>query len=577
MRWTESLIPTLRKVSQDVEATSHQLMLKAGLIRKLASGLYSYLPLGFRVLQKVIDIIRDEMDRAGAIELLLPALHPAEIWKQTGRYEALGQDKISFRNRSGQEFVLGPTHEEVITELAGAYLKTHHVLPKTLYQIQTKFRDELRPRFGIIRTKEFMMKDAYSFDVDEAGLDRSYQRMYQAYERLFRRMGLAIDVVSADPGIMGGNVSHEFMVRSEFGEDRIVACKGESCGYLASLDIASRAESKGAVRASPKPLETFDTPNLKTVEEISSHFNLKSSELMKTLLYFADDKPVAACVRGDHEVNEGKLRRLLGAKQLRLAEPREIEQMTGAPLGFTGGVGLRDVTVIVDYDVANGSNFVTGANQKDKHLRNVNVGRDFKANQIADLRYVEEGDTCLKCTGKLVLVTAMEVGHVFKLGTRYSEPLGALYRGPDGTEHPMVMGCYGLGVNRIVAALVEQGHDSNGICWPTPVAPYQVHLVTVNQEERETREAAEELYQELVDSGFECLYDDRNERAGVKFNDADLIGCPIQLIVSSRNLVKGEMEIKIRRSLESLNVPRNGIRAKLTELLKAIGDGSIFP
>ena len=542
-------------------------MLKAGLIRKLASGLYSYLPLGFRVLQKVTSIIREEMNRAGAIELLLPALHPAELWKQSGRYEALGQDKISFINRSGQEFVLGPTHEEVITELARAYLKTHHVLPKTLYQIQTKFRDEIRPRFGIIRTKEFIMKDAYSFDADEAGLDQSYQKMYQAYERLFPRMGLAVDVVSADPGIMGGNMSHEFMVRSDFGEDRIVACRSKTCGYLASRDIAARADSGAKGRASANHMEAFNTPNLRTIEEISQHFKLKPSQLMKTLLYFADEKAVAACVRGDHEVNEGKLKRLLAANRLRLARPQEIEEVTGAPVGFTGAVGLRAVTIAVDYDVANGSDFVTGANQKDKHLRNVNLGRDFQASQIADLRYVEEGDSCPKCSGKLAIVTAMEVGHIFKLGTRYSEPLGALYRTPDGSERPVVMGCYGLGVNRIVAALVEQCHDAKGIRWPVSVAPYQVHLVTVNQEEHETREAADELYRELTDSGFECLYDDRSERAGVKFNDADLIGCPVQVIVSSRNLTKGEMEIKIRRSMESLQVPRKKIVAKLTELI----------
>jgi len=566
VRWTHTLIPTLREVSKEAEASSHQLLLKAGFIRKLSSGVYSYLPLGFRVLQNVSEIVRREMESAGAIELLLPALHPAELWKQSGRYETLGADKIAFKNRSDQEFVLGPTHEEVITELAAAYLKTYQSLPKILYQIQTKFRDEIRPRFGIIRTKEFIMKDAYSFDLDEKGLDRSYLLMYQAYERIFKRLNLTVDPVAADPGIMGGNVSHEFMVRSPYGEDQIATCNG--CGYLASRDIAARSLSSRAPASSSKKIELFDTPNLRTIDEITTHFKLKAEQLLKTMIYLADEKPVAACVRGDHEVHEGKLKKLLSAHDFRLARPDEIERITGAPLGFSGPVGLKQVSIVVDGDVVSSIDFVTGANQKDKHYRNVNLNRDFRANQVADIRYVQEGDPCAKCNGKLSLVTTMEVGHVFKLGTRYTQPFTAFYRGNDGKEHLLVMGCYGLGLNRIVAAIVEQHHDAKGIQWPASVAPYQVHLITVNHADQITREAADDIYQELDRSGVTCLYDDRDERAGVKFNDADLIGIPAQVIVSKRNLSKNQLEIKIRKSSETLIRSKKDLISELQVFLE---------
>ena len=565
MRWTETLIPTLREVSKDAEAASHQLLLKGGFIRRLSSGIYSYLPLGFRVLQNISQIVRSEMERAGALELLLPALHPAELWKQSGRFEALGEDKIAFRNRSHQEFVLGPTHEEVITELAAAYLKTYQSLPKILYQIQTKFRDELRPRFGIIRTKEFIMKDAYSFDVDDAGLERSYQSMYQAYLNIFKRLDLRVDPVPADPGIMGGNMSHEFMVRSPYGEDRIAVCK--ACRSVASRDIAMRSLPKGKPSASSKKLEVFDTPNLKTIDELVSNFKIKPEHLVKTILYFGDDSPLAACVRGDHEVHEGKLRKLLNLRRLRLARPDEIEQITGAPLGFTGPVGLKRVKIVVDGDVALMTDFVTGANQKDRHLRNVNFNRDFQADQVADIRYVQEGDCCHQCGQALSLETTMEVGHVFKLGTRYSEPFNALYRAADGKERTILMGCYGLGLNRIMAALVEQHHDSKGIQWPALVAPYLVQLITVNQADQAAASVAGDIYQVLEKEGYSCLYDDRDERAGVKFNDADLVGVPLQVIISDRNLSKGQVEIKIRKSLESRLVEKENLISELRSSL----------
>ncbi len=565
MRWTQTLIPTLREVSKDAEATSHQLLLKSGFVRKLGSGIYSYLPLGLLVLQHVSAVVREEMSRAGAVEVLLPSLHPAEIWKQSGRYETLGQDKIAFKNRSNQEYVLGPTHEEVITELAGAYLKTYQSLPKILYQIQTKFRDELRPRFGIIRTKEFIMKDAYSFDADETGLDKSYQTMYQAYERIFKRLDLAIDIVGADPGIMGGNVSHEFMVKSPYGEDRIVLCP--KCDYRASRDIAARKISgKQASEISQNKIETLDTPNLRTVEEITSRFRIKPTQLLKTIVYLVDEKPVAACVRGDREVHEGKLRKLLNGKTIRLATSAEIESLTGSPIGFSGPVGLAKVSIIADEDIAFGKDFIAGANQKDKHLKNVNLGRDFKPAQIADIRYVEEEDLCAQCGSKMSLVTTMEVGHVFKLGTRYSKAFSAVYRDQDGTDKPLIMGCYGLGLNRIVAAIVEQHHDAKGIQWPLSVAPYQVQIITINQQEPQTRQTADHIYKEAVQAGFSCLYDDRDERAGVKFNDADLIGTPVHVIVSDRNLAKGMLELKVRKTQESTLVPAGDL---LNSLRKA--------
>ena len=559
MRWTESLIPTLREVSKEAEATSHQLLLKGGFVRKLASGIYSYLPLGFQVLQNISNIVRQEMNRSGAVEILLPSLHPAEIWKQSGRYETLGQDKIAFKNRANQEYVLGPTHEEVVTELAGAYLKSYQFLPKILYQIQTKFRDELRPRFGIIRTKEFIMKDAYSFDADDQGLDRSYQSMYETYQRIFKHLDLAIDIVGADPGIMGGNVSHEFMVRSPYGEDRIASCS--KCDYRASRDIATRKIiDRPSSDLSSEKMELFDTPNLRTVEEITHRFKVKPDQIIKTIIYIADDKPVAACVRGDREVHEGKVRKLLNVKSIRLANSTEIEALTGSPVGFSGPVNLPHVRILVDADIALGKDFVTGANQKDKHLKNVNFDRDFKADRLDDIRYIEAGDLCAQCGSSLSLITTMEVGHVFKLGTRYTNAFSAFYRAQDGTEKPLIMGCYGLGLNRILAAIVEQHHDAKGIQWPLSVAPFQIQIITINQQESRTKETANKLHKQATDIGFRCLYDDREDRAGLKFNDADLIGIPIHVIISDRNLSKGMVEIKVRKTLESYQI-------ELSELL----------
>lgn len=555
MRWIRTLIPTLREAPKEAEATSHRWLLRGGFIRQLASGVYSYLPLGLRVLEKISGIIREEMFQAGADEVLLPALHPAELWKKSGRYEALGGDKISFESRSGQEYVLGPTHEEVITELVGGGIQSYQNLPLILFQIQTKFRDELRPRFGIIRTKEFIMKDAYSFDRDETGLETSYQKMCAAYENIFRRSGLRAQVVAADPGLMGGNVSQEFMVESCYGEDRVVRC--DKCSSLMSLDIAGRARPGKSPASSPsgKKPEIFDTPNLKTIEEIASHFKIPREKMVKTLIYIGDGKPLAAVVTGESELNEGKLRRLAGAKLLRMATAQEIERFTGAPLGFTGPVGLKGIPLYADWEVEALCDFVAGANQKDKHLKQVNLGRDFQTAQTGDLRFIREGDLCAQCRSQVKIVTSMEIGHIFKLGTRYSELLEACFVDETGKRRPALMGCYGIGVNRMMAAIVEENSDERGIRWPLPVSPYQVHLITVNESDSLTHGQAEKLYGTLIREKFEVLYDDRNERAGVKFNDADLIGIPLQVILGEKNLKQGRVDFKSRRDGKSEWVP----------------------
>ena len=550
MRWTETLIPTLREAPKEAEATSQRLLLRAGFVRQLSSGVYCYLPLGQRVLTKISHLIREEMFRAGSDEVLLPALHPSELWKKTGRYEGLGSDKISFQSRSGQEYVLGPTHEEVITDLVAGGIKSYQDLPLTLFQIQTKFRDEMRPRFGIIRTKEFIMKDAYSFDRDEAGLDVSYQKMRRAYESIFRRLKLSFQIVAADPGLMGGNASQEFMVESRYGEDHVIRCK--KCSSLSSLDIASRAKPQEKARTSNiLPAEIFNTPDSRTIDEITSKFRIPPEKMVKTLLYVGDGKLIAALITGESELNEGKLRRLAKVKMLRMASSDEIQKATGAPVGFSGPVGLKGVSIYADWDVEKLDSFVTGANQKDRHLKNVQAGRDFKPTETGDLRFVRQGDSCTECSTQLEIITTMEIGHIFKLGTRYSEPLSANFVDETGKRKTVIMGCYGIGVNRVMAAIVEEHQDDRGIKWPESIAPYRVELITVNESDPATRQAAEKLYQTFVNAGIETLYDNRPERAGVKFNDADLIGIPFQVIVGERNLAAGKLDIKRRQSGQS--------------------------
>jgi len=543
MKWSQTLIPSLRDIPKDAEAVSHKLALRAGLVRQSSAGVYIYLPLGFRVLNKIIKIVREEMNRAGANEVLMPALTPADLWKQTGRYEKLGDDKIAFKNRAGHEFVLGPTHEEVITNLVANNIQSFRNLPINLYQIQTKFRDEARPRFGVIRTKEFIMKDAYSFHMDAADLDREYDKMSATYGKIFSRCGLNFCFVEADSGMMGGSRSQEFMVICPYGEDRIATSPK---GFTASVEIAQRANPnlKTPAAQSTAP-EAFETPNLRTIEELSHRYKLKPSQMVKTLIYIADGKPVAALVTGDSELNEPKFRKMLGVKELRQATSEEVQAATKAPVGFAGPIGLT-IPVYADWDVQGLADFTVGANQKDQHLKNVCHSRDFQPAAFADLRHVRSGDQAHDGSGELAINTSMEIGHIFKLGTRYTEALNCQVSDETGLKKTVIMGCYGIGVNRILAAAIEQNYDENGIKWPESIAPFDYEILTLNQNVPEVVKAAEEIYASLTAKGKDVLFDDRDERAGVKFKDADLIGIPVQIIIGERGLKEGKIEIKSR-------------------------------
>lgn len=541
MRWTRTLIPTLKEDPADAEAVSHKLMIRAGLMRKLASGAYTYMPLGFRALNKAVQIVREEMDRAGAIEILMPAVHPAELWEKTGRLAELGDTMMHIYDRQNRHFVLGPTHEEVVTDLVSREVKSYKQLPLNLYQIQTKFRDEIRPRFGVLRTREFIMKDAYSFDVDAEGLDKSYQAMYDAYCKIMARCGLKYIVVEAESGAMGGDVSAEFMVPCSAGEDFLATCS--QCDYAANMERAQPAPLPEA-EAEHKPLTEKATPGARTIEQVCEFLKAKPRKLVKTIIYKAGDEPVAALVRGDHEVNENKLARLLGC-EIETADAETIEKVTGAPVGFAGPVGL-DIKIIADQAVLSVCNFVTGANKADTHYLNVNLDRDFKPDKIADIRYPVEGDNCHKCGGALNIQRGIEIGHVFKLGTKYSKKLGANFLDESGNSHPAIMGCYGIGINRIIAAAIEMSHDDKGIIWPIGIAPYQVEVIPLNLDMPEIIELAEKIYGELTEAGVEVLMDDRDESPGFKFNDADLIGLPVRVVVGKKALAQGCVEIKLR-------------------------------
>jgi len=557
MRWSRYFLPTLREDPKDAEAISHKLMVRAGVIRRLGSGAYSYLPLGLRALHKAIAIVREEMNRAGAQELLLPAMQPIELWKATGRYGVLGDVLIRFKDRTGKEVALGPTHEEVVTDLLKE-IKSHKQLPVTVYQIQTKFRDEPRPRSGVIRSKEFLMKDAYSFDVDLDGLDRSYHAMYEAYRRIFARCGLNVLACEADPGMMGGIASCEFMAPSENGEDRVVQCA--SCGYAANLE-AARCPPPAPCPPPPaeqrKSMEVVQTPGQHTVEEVSRFFKVASSRLIKTMLYDVDEKQhVAVLVRGDHDVNEAKLTRLLGSLHAKLSSAQTIERLSGAPVGFAGPVKLRGVRLLADHAVMGVLNAVTGANQAEAHMVNVNPGRDFTPETVADLRVVTEADVCPNCRGRLTVVQAIEVGHVFKLGTKYTEVLGAVFQDPAGGVKPMIMGCYGIGVNRILAAAVEQCHDAQGIVWPVALSPFQVVVSVMEADASEHARVGAEVYDTLTRAGLEVLLDDRQQSPGRKLKDADLVGIPVQVVVGKVWNTEQQLELSLRATKEKLKVKR---------------------
>ncbi|MEX2560745.1 MAG: proline--tRNA ligase [Pirellulales bacterium] len=569
MRWTQTLIPTMKETPEGAEIPSHVLMLRAGLVGQLMAGAYTYLPLGLRALRKAEQIVREEMDRAGAVELLMPALTPIGLWERTGRVEAFGNVLIHFNVRRQNRQVhlaLGPTHEEVVTDLVSRHVSSYRQLPITLYQIQTKFRNEERPRFGVLRTSEFLMKDAYSFDASVDGLNQSYGKMYQAYCRIFARCGLEYLAVEAESGPIGGDVSHEFMVLAEHGEDTVVHCR--QCGYAANLERADVGGRPAAPSGEGgQPLAKVDTPAASSIEQVSKLLKRQPRELIKTLIYVADGRPIGVLVRGDHEANEGKIRRAVGASKLELAPADVIEQVTGAPVGFAGPVGLA-IELWADQDVAAVRDAVVGANEADKHYTGANQPRDFSAKAFADLRNAAAGDPCPRCPGTLTLEHAIEVGHVFKLGTKYSEALAARFLDDKEQQHPAIMGCYGIGINRIIAALVETRHDENGILWPMSLAPYQVLLAPLNVNQQDVMDAANALYDELRQLGVEVLLDDRDQRPGVKFKDADLIGIPLRVVVGGRGLKDGQLEIKWRWEPAPQMIPLAGAAEAIAQTVR---------
>ncbi|WP_223068078.1 proline--tRNA ligase [Paenibacillus caui] len=544
MRQDKLLIPTLREAPGDAEANSHKLLVRGGYIRQLAAGVYTYLPLGWRVLKKASDIVREEMNRAGAQELLMPAMQPAELWQESGRYHVYGPELIRLKDRHDREFALGPTHEEVITTLVRNDVTSYRKLPMNLYQIQTKYRDERRPRFGLLRGREFLMKDAYSFDTDWESLDKVYREMYAAYERIFTRCGLDFRAVEADSGSIGGEgETHEFMALAEIGEDTIVSCT--ACDYAANLE---KAEA-GFAEAPPRNvdqlagIEKIYTPGTSSISQLVESLGIPADQFVKTMIYIADGKPVAVLIRGDHEVNELKLMALLEAEEVRLAENEEAVA-AGVVVGFAGPVGL-DLPVVADRDAANLAAWIVGANERDYHLKQVVPGRDFKLEKIGDLRNAAEGDVCPHCGQPLQFHRGIEVGHVFKLGTKYSEALGATYLDQAGKTQTMIMGCYGIGISRILSAVTEQRSDGSSMVWPVGIAPFHVHLIQISAKDEAQRKLAEELYAQLQAAGIEVLLDDRDERAGVKFKDADLMGIPLRITVG-KQAAEGLVEFKNR-------------------------------
>ena len=575
MRYSQMFLPTVREVPSDAEVISHQLMIRAGMIRKLTSGIYSVLPLGYRTVKKVEQIIREEMDAAGAQEVYLPAVQPAELWQESGRWGFYGKELLRFKDRHQRDYCIGPTHEEVITDLVRNEIKTYRQLPRNLYQIQTKFRDEVRPRFGVMRCREFDMKDAYSFDADEKGADLSYEKMFKAYTRIFSRIGLRFRPVEADSGNIGGAYSHEFMVLADTGEDALAFCSG--CDYAANLEKAeiARPEQKPLDPELFKPLETIHTPDVRTIEEVSAFLQVSPQDIVKTLVFLADGKPVAVLIRGDEEVNEAKLRNVLGADAVELATDDIVLEVTGSPKGFAGAIGIK-APVYADYSLMNRVNVVMGANREDYHVKNANLGRDFTVTAFADLRIIKESDSCPRCGKPIRFARGIEVGHVFKLGTKYSKAMKATFLDRDGKEKYMIMGCYGIGVGRTVAAAIEQQHDDRGILWPMTIAPFHVIIVPVNVNDETIAAAAETLYRELGEAGVEVLLDDRDERAGVKFNDADLIGIPIRVTLGPKSVAAGCVEMRMRKTGETRLIPAAEAAAVIRDIvqgeLKALND-----
>ena len=545
MRYSQMLLPTTKETPSEAEVVSHQLLLRGGFIRKLTSGVYIYLPLGLAAIQKVAQIVREEMNRAGALELLMPMVQPADLWKESGRWQKYGPELLRFTDRHSRESCLGPTHEEVITDLARRELQSYRQLPKNLYQIQTKFRDEIRPRFGLMRGREFVMKDAYSFDESDEAAGRSYDRMYEAYHRIFRRCGLEFRAVEADTGTIGGSFSHEFMVLAATGEDTLVIC--EQCAYAANVEKAKVILPEAPESSDPlQEMARVETPGMKKVEAVAQFLKASPSRFIKTMIYLADGEPVAALVRGDREVQPVKLKNLLGATDVELADDETVFKKTGLAVGYLGPVNLP-LKMVADQEVMRMINCITGANEKQYHLTGVQLGRDFTPALSGDLRQITGEDRCPSCGGSLRLTEGIEVGHIFKLGTAYSEAMNATFQDREGQARPFVMGCYGIGVSRVVAAAIEQNHDDNGIIFPLPLAPFQVIVLNLGVNSEAVTGAAEQLAADLRSQGLEVLLDDRDERPGSKFKDADLIGIPYRVMVGKTFEKEGLVELRRRR------------------------------
>lgn len=571
MRWSQTYIPTLREKQSEAELVSHQLLLRGGYIRKLSSGIYLYLPLMQRVIHKFSDIVREEMNRAGALEITMSVLCPAEIWQESGRYNTVGKEQMRLTDRHNHEMVLCGTHEESVTTLIRGEVKSYRQLPLNLYQIQVKFRDEIRPRFGLMRGREFIMKDAYSFDATEESFNESYQKMVDAYFRIFNRAGLDVVKVESDTGAMGGKAAHEFMflVNTNAGEETILIC--QKCGYSANVEKAIfRDLEKPAAENKLKEMETVDTPNASSIEEVTAFLKVDSRKLVKTLLYIADDKPIAALVRGDREVNEVKLKNIINAIELRMAIPEEIEHYTGAPVGFSGPVGLKDIPIITDSLIMDLKNFVVGANAFEKHLINVNIERDFQPTKVVDITLAEADDGCPHCGNKLIVKKGIEVGNTFMLGTKYSEALGAKFLDEKGEEHPIIMGSYGIGITRTPQAALEKYYDEKGIIWPKNIAPYLVELIPISMDSPNQVETADKIYKMLIEANIDVLYDDRHDRPGVKFNDADLVGIPIRITIGDKSLKQGKIEVKARHEKEVSLVDVNNTVEAIKQLTKKI-------
>ena len=547
MLWSETLIPTLKETPAEAEILSHQLLLRAGLVRKLTGGLYTFLPLGLRALHKVETIVREEMNRAGALEVLMPALQPPDIWQKSGRYETASEVFFKAKDRARKEWILGPTHEEVITTLVAGEVNSYRQLPKNFYQIQTKFRDEIRPRFGLMRAKEFIMKDAYSFDVDDKASENSYRKMYDAYARIFKRCGLKAVAVQADTGVMGGKHSHEFMVPAPTGENEIVYC--DSGEYAANMEKATSALKDDAFDGNPDAaLEKFETPGVRTIEDLEKNpYNVPAGRQIKTLVYVVEDEPVVLLLRGDDLLNETKLVAVLGTGKIRPAGESEIVELLGAKPGSLGAVGLEAIKIVADARLRGGCDLVTGANEDGFHVRGVSLERDIQVTQWSDLRTVREGEPCPVTGAPLKIQRAIEVGHVFKLGTKYSEALGALFLDEEGKNQPAVMGCYGIGVTRTLQAVIEQCNDDSGIVWPVSVAPFAVCITALDVEpEGEVMKVARQIHEAVEKAGIDVILDDRDLRPGVKFKDSELVGFPLRVGVGARSLAKGEVEMKPR-------------------------------